>query len=216
MHAACNSRTVLTLSDRAHQRKSTHRLAAHKLLRFSCLRSTRATCCLARPRLVTASSDVSPAATAADTAIVSLKILDWDGSGPSSAIADASLWLLSSSPDGVTPNPDNATNAQMLGVNVINMSFGYKQSPYGSPGLQMCKIMQQLLDAGIVPVAAAGMDECDWSSVSELPARRPQLNSGFCCRIHASYGHVQWSRCLLPAALPAELPMQLMVKAKCV
>jgi hypothetical protein len=90
-----------------------------------------------------------------------LKILNWDGDGPSSAIADASLWLLSQSLDGVTVNPDNATNAQMLGVSVINMSFGYKASPYNSAGVQMCRLMQQLLDAGIVPVAAAGERGCD-------------------------------------------------------
>lgn len=94
-----------------------------------------------------------------NTAIVSLKILNWDGGGPASAIADASLWLLSQSLDGTTANPDNATNAQMLGVNVINMSFGYKASPYNSGGVQMCRIMQQLLDAGIVPVAAAGNEK---------------------------------------------------------
>jgi hypothetical protein len=113
-----------------------------------------------------------------DTAIVSLKILNWDGGGPASAIADASLWLLSQSLDGTTANPDNATNAQMLGVNVINMSFGYKASPYNSGGVQMCRIMQQLLDAGIVPVAAAGERSC-------LSSAFISYWVSFCCCVHA-------------------------------
>lgn len=95
---------------------------------------------------------------AADVAIASLKILDSEGSGSASGILDASNWLLSITDlDGTVENPNNLTNARLLGVDVINMSFGTAAfTPYDATGRQMCAGMTRLLAAGIVPVAAAG------------------------------------------------------------
>jgi hypothetical protein len=94
-----------------------------------------------------------------DTPIVSVKILDQKGEGPTSAILDGCLWLLSKSLDGVTPNDDNLTNAEALGVDVINMSFGYTAGPWTGTSVQVCNVMRTLRETlGVVSVAAAG--EC--------------------------------------------------------
>lgn len=53
-------------------------------------------------------------------------------------------------------NPDNATNAEVLGIEAINMSFGFPDNPYSSRGTITCQIMHALLDAGILVGAAAG------------------------------------------------------------
>jgi hypothetical protein len=95
--------------------------------------------------------------TNADTPIVSVKILNEKGEGPSSNIILGCTWLLQDSLDGVTPNDDNMTNAAVLGVDVINMSFGAPGSPFSAGTLgQICNVMRLLRDAGVVSVAAAG------------------------------------------------------------
>ena len=96
-----------------------------------------------------------------DTPIVSVKILDERGEGPSSAILDGCMWLLRTTLDGVTPNDDNMTNAEALGVDVINMSFGYPDDPFGGTSAQVCNVMRMLRETlGVVSVAAAG--ECHY------------------------------------------------------
>ena len=110
---------------------------------------------LCGPLALTASHCCCPA----DIPTASLKMLDWLGEGESSNIVLACAWLLQTSMDGVNPNPDNVTNAAMLGVEAINMSFGFNGNPYGSTGLQVCKVMDQLRQEGIIMAAAAGENE---------------------------------------------------------
>lgn len=89
---------------------------------------------------------------------MSVKILDGDGEAPASAIVDGCLWLLQTSLDGVTPNDGNLTNAEVLGVDVINMSFGFPGNPWqGGVSQQVCEVTRLLRDTlGVVSVAAAG------------------------------------------------------------
>lgn len=88
---------------------------------------------------------------------MNLKILNSEGKGFSSTINAACLWLLSVTDlDGTVENPDNVTNARLLGVDVINMSLGYPGTPYASTGKTNCDILKRMQAAGIVSVAAAG------------------------------------------------------------
>jgi hypothetical protein len=89
---------------------------------------------------------------------VALKMLDSNGEGPSDNILKAALWLLQTSLDGVEANENNSTNADVLGVDVVNMSLGYPGSPYDPLGTQICRAMAALNDHGVALVAAAGND----------------------------------------------------------
>jgi hypothetical protein len=67
------------------------------------------------------------------------------------------MWLLDTTLDGVTQNDDNMTNAVALGVDVINMSFGFPGNPFSAgTSAQVCNAMRMLRDVGIASVAAAG------------------------------------------------------------
>eukprot|EP00878_Enallax_costatus_P031250 GHUV01034155.1.p1 GENE.GHUV01034155.1~~GHUV01034155.1.p1 ORF type:complete len:277 (+),score=41.88 GHUV01034155.1:76-831(+) len=91
--------------------------------------------------------------------IVMLKALDTSGSGQASDLLRAMRWLLETSLDGKTPNDGGQTNAQKLQISVLSMSLGFYVSSLTSGiGGDVCKVAQDLENAGIVVVAAASND----------------------------------------------------------
>jgi subtilisin family serine protease len=88
-------------------------------------------------------------------------VLDAAGFGTTSTIIKALTWLLDTSINGTSPNPGNATNAQYLNINVINMSFGFIVTSITQGNYQtLCSLLSTLVNgAGMVAVAAAS--ECD-------------------------------------------------------
>lgn len=90
---------------------------------------------------------------------MSLKMLGSDGTGPVSNILDAAAWLLKNSIDGANPNADNQTNAEVLGVDVINMSFGYSSTSTSPQAVTVCEIFAALRADGVAAAAAAGRCE---------------------------------------------------------
>lgn len=98
--------------------------------------------------------------------IVSLKMLASDGNGEVSNILDAASWLLQTSIDGITPNDENRTNAEALGVDVINMSFGFVAGYGSSTANTVCGVFAALRADGVAAAAAAGgfgLIACLWT-----------------------------------------------------
>jgi subtilisin family serine protease len=97
----------------------------------------------------------------AGTPLVALKVLDSNGDGSFSDVMMGLMWLLQTSVNGSVPNPDNITNAQLFQIHVVSMSLGFSSSSVteGNGGL-ICNVLQKILDAGIVPVAAASKTCC--------------------------------------------------------
>jgi hypothetical protein len=86
-------------------------------------------------------------------------MLDSEGNGEVSNIIDAATWLLQTSLDGITPNEDNRTNAEALGIDAINMSFGFNAGYQSAPANAVCGVFRALRADGVAAAAAAGRDE---------------------------------------------------------
>jgi hypothetical protein len=91
--------------------------------------------------------------------IVGLKVLNAAGSGDASSIIAALNWLLETSLNSSsTPNAGGVTNAQQLGISVVNLSlaFGVNAANRELAGV-MCDVLARLeQEAGVVAVVAAG------------------------------------------------------------
>eukprot|EP00775_Hariotina_reticulata_P013182 gene13182-13313_t len=109
-----------------------------------------------------------------NTPIVALKVMDSNGDGSFSEVVSGLRWLLETSVNGSVPNPGNITNAQLFQINVASMSLGFTSSSVteGNGGF-ICSLLQQMLDAGIVTVAAASNDGKAYNNVG--PANCPAV-----------------------------------------
>lgn len=135
----------------------------------------------------------------ADTAIASLKTLDSNGEGPADNLLQAAMWLLSDSLDGLTPNEGNATNAEVLGVDVVNLSLGAPGSPFDVFGSRLCAAFKALADAGIVSVAAAGAPLVLCLLLLASGCMHVRWGAAVCCCWRAWFLCTQrWSGCALP------------------